>query len=420
MALSRLLHSYLPAIAILLLGVLVFALLWGTRPVPEAEEREERRWPVATQSVEPREIAPEIPLYGTVEAPRQAQVRGAVAADVREVPVEEGQSVAAGDTLARLDEADLADAVTQRRGELEAITAELAGERARLTADREALEELERQRELAERALERERRLARDGAGTQAEVDAAQQRYHERRQAERERRRGIDARQESLQRLEAERRGAQAALDRAERDRQRAAITAPFSGRLESVDIAPGDRLEPGTVLARLYDPHELEVRATLPATSVDVVRRALQQDTPLRARGDLDGAAFMLHLDRWAGGGAERPGLAALFTLESGEPEAAKPGRFMQFDLALPPAEEVVSLPPRALFGENTVYRVADERLEALEAERRGWHRGENGQQRLLLRVPALDAGDRILTTALPNATEGLAVRTTENSATP
>ena len=48
-----------------------------------------------------------LPVSGTVQPLRQATVKAKVSGDVREVPIREGESVRAGQLLARIDTADL-------------------------------------------------------------------------------------------------------------------------------------------------------------------------------------------------------------------------------------------------------------------------------------------------------------------------
>ncbi len=62
---------------------------------------------------------------------------------------------------------------------------------------------------------------------------------------------------------------AQAAMNAAETDLQRTTITAPFSGRVVSQSIQPGEFAQIGTSVARLVDINSLEISAQVPAALV-------------------------------------------------------------------------------------------------------------------------------------------------------
>ena len=67
-----------------------------------------------------------LPVSGTVQPLRQATVKAKVSGDVRQVPVREGESVRAGQLLARIDTADLEAKLIERIGALESAKAQLA------------------------------------------------------------------------------------------------------------------------------------------------------------------------------------------------------------------------------------------------------------------------------------------------------
>ncbi len=67
-----------------------------------------------------------LPVSGTVQPLRQAMVKAKVSGDVRQVTVREGESVKAGQLLARIDTADLEAKLIERTGALESAKAQLA------------------------------------------------------------------------------------------------------------------------------------------------------------------------------------------------------------------------------------------------------------------------------------------------------
>ena len=76
--------------------------------------------------VEAKPIARWLPVSGTVQPVHQATVKAKVSGDVRQVAVREGETVHAGQLLARIDTADLESKLIERTGALESAKAQLA------------------------------------------------------------------------------------------------------------------------------------------------------------------------------------------------------------------------------------------------------------------------------------------------------
>jgi RND family efflux transporter MFP subunit len=76
--------------------------------------------------VEAVALARWLPVSGALQPVRQATVKAKVSGDVRQVGVREGEAVAAGQLLARIDTADLEARLTERTGALESAKAQLA------------------------------------------------------------------------------------------------------------------------------------------------------------------------------------------------------------------------------------------------------------------------------------------------------
>jgi RND family efflux transporter MFP subunit len=76
--------------------------------------------------VEKQSLARWLPVSGTVQPVHQATVKAKVSGDVHQVTVREGESVQAGQLLARIDTADLESKLIERQGVLESAKAQLA------------------------------------------------------------------------------------------------------------------------------------------------------------------------------------------------------------------------------------------------------------------------------------------------------
>lgn len=148
----------------------------------------------------------------TVVADRRAQLSTRTSGRIEEVRVDVGSVVAAGETLVRLDGADV-----QAR-----------------------LESAEAEATLARRYHDRLERLAADGAVSEQEMDEARTRW---------------------ERAEAAVREARAQLDYV-------VVRAPFAGTVEARSADPGDLAVPGRTILTLVDPTSVHVEADLPSSS--------------------------------------------------------------------------------------------------------------------------------------------------------
>lgn len=80
---------------------------------------------------------------------------------------------------------------------------------------------------------------------------------------------GIAELRSNMETAKADVASAQAAMDAAETGLERTTITAPFSGRVVSQSIQPGEFAQVGTSVARLVDINSLEISAQVPAALV-------------------------------------------------------------------------------------------------------------------------------------------------------
>ncbi|HKJ70333.1 MAG TPA: biotin/lipoyl-binding protein [Gammaproteobacteria bacterium] len=414
MSLLARIRPLLPPLAVLAVGAAVLAVLVMSRPEPPAGGESEKAWVVDTRRVQPRAIAPTLTLYGRLESPSATTLSAAVAAEVQAVAVREGQSVSRGRTLVALDPRDLAAARDQRQADLAEAGARIEEARVGYRGDRDTLQRRRALVELARRGVDRAERLADRDVGSRAQLDAARQALEQARLALAQARQRVAGFPARLERLKAQRRRARARLGQAERDLARTRVKAPFDGRVTTVEVAPGDRTRVGDPLVALYDPAALEVRATIPASRVAPVRAALEAERAVTAEVRVDGRAFRARLDRLGGRSAEgAAGVDGLFRVQGPAPADLPLNRFAELTVELPPQPGVVAVPFSALYGRDRLYLVRDGRLHGIAVVRVGQRAVPDGPDQLLVRSPAIGAGERVLTTQLPNAAQGLSVRT-------
>ena len=224
------------------------------------------------------------------------------------------------------------------------------------------------------------------------------------------------ARQQSLVESQPQRlAGAQAAVDSAkaalaEQGMRLAAsvLRAPFDGRITSVDVSDGDRVQPGRILIALYDLQKLRVRARLPSRLAPELKLLLSEGTQVTAR--IEGSeqvATLKQLSSEVEKGSS--GINALLELPANS--SLEVGRTVEITLQMPALHAVVSLPRQSIYEENFVYVVEKQRLKRVPVDVLGSRKNESGDLELLVNTSQLHAGTEIMISDLPEAREGLLV---------
>ena len=169
----------------------------------------------------------------TVVSLNDASIAAQIKARVDEFPVKVGEVVNAGSVLVRLDCTDYRIAEQRVEAELEALQARIR---------------------LAERRLERTRKLERQRTAS-AEL--------------------LDQREADLAVLQAQRRGARSQLDNAQVNVSRCTLRSPFRAVVIARLAATGEFADIGTRLLKIMDLEQLEISAQVPTLDIETVERA-------------------------------------------------------------------------------------------------------------------------------------------------
>jgi multidrug efflux pump subunit AcrA (membrane-fusion protein) len=406
----RILKFVLPVL-VLTAGVGGFLYFKANKAEPKPLKAVTRAPVVSAQVVKKVSASPSLTLFGQVEAPSNSVLTAAVSADVLEVLVLEGSKVQAGDTLVRLDNIDVSLEILQRKAELIEIEAQLESDRKRHEADKLALTQEQALLSLRRKAVDRSRTLARSSAGTEANLDSAIQQEQQQLLAITQRRLSIDdfeSRQKLwLARLEK----AEAALKKSELDLARTEIKAPYAGRVIKVMVSEGDRTTIGAQLVQLYDDARLEVRTQVPSRYLPALQQVIDNAGTLRAEMTNNGHSVALELDRLSASVTPgQGGVDAFFRIREGTLPAL--GTTVEIGLDLPVLDQVVLLSTDALYGADRVYRVQEDILRSLKVRRLGQRQGPDGRQLMILDGKSFDDEDRVLSSRLPQAIDGLRVK--------
>jgi len=319
---------------------------------------------VEVQQVSMGRVAQSRHTTGTVVADNEATVAPLIMAQILEIRVREGDSVARGDLLAILDTRELEDALSQAEAGLEASRSGIAAAQAAWQAQ--------------EAATKRDRMLFEAKAISQEQWD------HSR-----------TAQVSALARLDATQAEMRMAAKRRDQARTRqgyARLKAPFDGRVVNRSADPGDLAIPGKPVLTLVQGEGIRVRAQLPADDLTAITAGLE------VRLSLGGASVESNISRVVP--AMDQSRLAVFEVDLQTPPAQfVPGATVAVDLQLR-AMEGLLVPTRALLeGEygTWVFTVEDSTVLPVEVEvlaRSTTHAVVNGD---------LDQEDMVVT-ALPS----------------
>jgi RND family efflux transporter MFP subunit len=317
---------------------------------------------VPTVTTAPATAGGSLEFDGSLQAVRQATVAAQSAGNVLALLVKAGDTVRAGQVLARLDDRDSAAGLA--RSDAGVIQAEAEARNARLAA-------------------ERSRELRAQGFISQAALDAA----------------------------ETQARAAQAALQQAEGARRQAAlahgfttVTAPFDGVVLATHLEAGDLASPGRPILTMYAPGALRAVVQMPASRAAALRGPAQAMVELPATG-AQAARWVAPLRQTELPGADPVTQTVEWRFDLPADAAGRPGQSVRVRLAGRPAPASaasagapvgpLSVPASALLrrGELTAVYVARDGRFTLRAVRVG---GETADGRVAV-LAGLAAGEAV-----------------------
>jgi len=245
--------------------VLIIVLLLITRPEPELQQLALPPLQVAVVTVELGDMQPTQLVAGYLRPAQQARLQFQVAGRLQQQLVEPGQQVEQGAELLRLDGADYKDLMIEAR-------AQLQQEQAAVERDKKLLQLAESNRGLQVDEVARQERLGSDSLGSRAALDGARQRLIQLQSDEERLRFSVGSSAARLQAM-------QASVRRAERNWQRATLTAPFAGTVNSIIPQLGDDVAAKDVVLDLLDLSQLEFYAELDRATVAQLQRGQMID---------------------------------------------------------------------------------------------------------------------------------------------
>ena len=396
-------------LAILAVAVTLFILLIVTRPKQAPLEPKERIWYVETITVEPQSLSPTLTLYGQVETPDLLKASAPKDGQVDQVLVREGALISRGQLLLTLDSRDFELATIQKEAQVEELEAMIESEELRHANDQRAVKHEQSLVNLSESAVTRAKKLIIKNLVSKAALDQAYQDLKRQVLTLDERKLSLNDHYARLKQLEARHRKAQAELATTRIDLERSRIHAPFDGFVSEINVASGERVNTNLTLLVMYPSNTLEVRALIPTPYQAELQQALARGIRLQTRALYADTVITLELDRFSAEASSK-GLDALFLITESS-ALLRLGNNLVLSLSRPAHANSVAIPQTALYGHDKIYRLDGGRMQRIHVTNLGDFVQPSGSTLLVISSPILSKGDRIVTTHLPNAVNGLRV---------
>jgi membrane fusion protein (multidrug efflux system) len=272
--------------------------------------------------VESKPLSRWLPVSGTMQPVRQATVKSKVSGEVRQVTVREGDTVQAGQVLARMDTADLDAKLIERQGQLESAKAQLA---------------------LAEKTLSTNQKLLKQNFISQNAFDSSES--------------SMNVSRGTVMSAEAQVRLAQNAI-------KDAVATAPLTGIVAKRHVQQGEKVAFDTPLVTVVDLKDIELVAMVPAVDIPELRVGMAVDLAVDGFGD---RRFAGHIGRI--NPSTEPGTRAIlvFVGVPNPKDELRGGMFATGRISLAASAPVMSLPSGAVRsegGQTFVWAIDDGKL--------------------------------------------------------
>jgi len=402
--------KFILPILVLLIAAAVYFSLVNSKTEREKPTLSEKVWQIEVITAQRQELSPSITLYGRVESPEQLKAAAPGGGIVEKVFVRNGASVKQGQPLVTMDRRDFSASLLQAEADLRDIDNQIVELKIRHQSNQASLSTERELLELADAEVQRLVKLKKQNLSADTQINSARSELGRRQLVVTSRELDVDSYPAKLQILLARRDHARAELDQARLTMARSEVRAPFDAIISEVEVAAGDRVSLGQMLISMFPVNNLEIRAHLPINYIKSVKRALADGRNLDAsvpdRGDL-GRFPVLRL----AGEAEATGIDVYFAIGS-IPGQLRPGELLPLSLKLPLESGIFAVPYQAIYGNSRLYRVDDDRLQAVDVISIGQARAANDQVLVLIRSDEIESGDLIAITHLPNAVSGLKVK--------
>jgi RND family efflux transporter MFP subunit len=349
-------------------GALVAVQSGVLKAFAKTEQKKNEQPPLAFAATDivrlaPHRLSVELAMPGTVLAFNQATVRSKLSAEVRRLPVREGDRVAAGQVIAEFDTAQLRNQLAERQATLESARATLAQ---------------------TERTRSSNAQLVQQSFISKNAFDTADDAYR--------------AQAAAVQAAEAQLAQTQLLLSDA-------VVRAPIAGQVAKRFVQPGEKVAFDAPLLHIVDLSRLEVQAQAPVA--DVARIAQGAEVEVEIEG-LAGQPYKGRIDRINPTTETGSRMIAVYVLLPNDDGRLRGGMFAKVRLQIGGEAPVATLPVTAVRddrGQSYVWVIAGGKLA-----RRSVATGVRDERSQRIEITSgLKADEQVIGTKFDNLREGM-----------
>lgn len=333
-----------------------------------AEQKTKEQPPLAFAATDivrlsPHRLSVELAMPGTVQAFSQATVRSKLSAEVRRLPVREGDRVAAGQVIAEFDTAQLRNQLAERQATLESARATLAQ---------------------TERTRASNAQLVKQSFISKNAFDTADDAYR--------------AQAAEVQAAEAQVAQTQLLLSDA-------VVRAPISGQVAKRFVQPGEKVAFDTPLLHIVDLSKLEVQAQAPVSDVVKIAQGAEVEVDIEGLADLPYKGRIDRINPTTEAGSR---MIAVYVLLSNDDGRLRGGMFARVRMHIGGEAPVPALPVTAVRddrGQSYVWIIDDGKLA-----RRNVVTGVRDERAQRIEITSgLTGNEQVIGTKFDNLREGM-----------
>ncbi|MGZ5819031.1 MAG: efflux RND transporter periplasmic adaptor subunit [Burkholderiaceae bacterium] len=323
--------------------------------------------PSDVMQVKPGDLRQTLVFSGSLRAVNQISVKARLSGEVRDVLVREGESVASGQVLIRIDSSEYTARLEQARGTLQAARGQL---------------------DIATKARDNNRALLAKGFISQNAFDNAASQY--------------DIGRANLD-------SAKGAFDVAQKSLSDTVIRAPISGLVSSRTVQPGEKVSADNRLLDIVDLHQMEMEVAIPTT--DIMSIALGQEVQIKVEGLAEPlSAKVARINPSTQSGSRS--IMAYIQIDNPK-NMLRVGMFGEAQLTLAKKSAVLTVPQTAIqteAGNTTVFAIENNKLVQKTVTLGMKGQDDNGGAVEIVR--GLDNGAQIIKSNLGNLRSGTDIK--------
>lgn len=252
---------------VLLLGLFGMSRLASLKKPPAEAQQAERPLRVTVVKAVPEEINVHITGYGEIRALNTVTLSPEVSGRIVAIHprLETGEQVKNGEVLFKVDPANYQTAVLEAEAAVAQGRVTIARLQKQQSIDTARLENIERNRDLAEADFKRVRQLfQKDKVGTRSGAERAEQAYNAARDQADQLGQAVTLYPLQINEAKSAHAAASARLALARTNLARCTVKAPFDGRIKQVAVEKDQYVNPGAMAITLADDSQLEIQVPL------------------------------------------------------------------------------------------------------------------------------------------------------------